>query len=100
LVMTRVWISRDATSESLGAGRVADALRDAAAGRDLGIIRTGSRGLFWLEPMIEVEVGDERIAYGPLQPAEVADAVRAGLLEGASLPMRIGRIEDHPWFRA
>src|SRR5205814_1257808 len=71
--MTRVFVPRDATALSLGAERVARALAEtaAAAGAPLEIVRTGSRGLFWLEPMVEVETAAGRIAYGPVAPAVV-----------------------------
>ena len=60
---TRVFVPRDAASLALGADAVAAFLRQAA---DVEIVRTGSRGLFWLEPMVEVATAAGRIAYGPV----------------------------------
>jgi formate dehydrogenase iron-sulfur subunit len=53
----RVFVPRDAAAIGVGADRVAEALRQAAAARgiDLTLVRTSSRGLFWLEPLVEVE---------------------------------------------
>ena len=56
--MTRVFIPRDAAALALGADAVARAV--AAARPDLEIVRTGSRGLFWLEPLVEIETAAGR----------------------------------------
>jgi formate dehydrogenase iron-sulfur subunit len=53
-----------------------------AAGRAVAIVRTGSRGLLWLEPLVEVEIGGVRYGFGPIESEDVADLVSAGLLEG------------------
>ena len=55
--MTRVFVPRDAAALAVGADEVTAALEDHA-----DIIRTGSRGLFWLEPMIEVETPEGPMA--------------------------------------
>src|SRR3954467_13371561 len=90
--MTRVFISRDAASLSLGAARIARLIGEESLVRDLAleIVATGSRGLFWLEPLVEVETPQGRIAYGPIGPADVP-AILAGTAPS------LGRIEDHPW---
>src|SRR5882724_79626 len=69
--MTRFFVPRDAAARAVGADGVAAALQHEAERRGLAIelVRTGSRGLFWLEPMIEVETVAGRIAYGPVTPA-------------------------------
>ncbi|MGE0417332.1 MAG: NADH-ubiquinone oxidoreductase-F iron-sulfur binding region domain-containing protein [Acetobacteraceae bacterium] len=90
--MTRVFIPRDAAALALGAEAVAAALAPHAT-----IVRTGSRGLFWLEPMIEVETPDGRIAYGPVSAADIPDLLAAGLLEGGTHALRLGRPEDIPF---
>jgi formate dehydrogenase iron-sulfur subunit len=69
----------------------------AQAGPDVQIIRTGSRGMTWLEPMIEVETKAGRIAYGPVAAGDVAGLLAAGLLSGAEHALRIGRPEEHPF---
>ncbi|MEJ2631410.1 MAG: NADH-quinone oxidoreductase subunit NuoF [Acidihalobacter sp.] len=75
----KVFISTDSSSLSIGAGEVAEALESAARtrGLDLTLVRTGSRGLFWLEPMLEVERDGRRVAYGPLTPADVPGVLDA-----------------------
>ncbi len=97
--MTRIFISQDAASIALGAHRIARIVAQAAAERNiaLDIVRTGSRGLFWLEPMIEVETPGGRIAYGPLQLDDVAGLFDAGFLTGGDHPLRIGWMEEVPY---
>ncbi|RDI58826.1 formate dehydrogenase beta subunit [Microvirga subterranea] len=97
--MTRIYISQDAASLALGASRIARAVAETAStlGQPIGIVRTGSRGLFWLEPLIEVETPEGRIGYGPLRPDDVASLFEADFLAGGDHPLRIGRLEDVPY---
>jgi len=90
--MTRVFVPRDAAALALGADAVALALAPHAT-----VVRTGSRGLFWLEPMVEVEAPEGRIAYGPVTAGDVAGLLDAGLLRGAAHTLRIGRPETIPF---
>src|SRR4051794_40742614 len=71
--MTRVYVPRDAAALSVGAEDVANAIQREAAARELDVtlIRNGSRGLFWLEPLVEVETAAGRIAYGPVTEEDV-----------------------------
>mgnify|MGYP005810237721 CR=1 FL=1 len=90
--MTRVFVPRDAAALALGADRVAAALAPHAQ-----VVRTGTRGLFWLEPMIEVETAAGRVAYGPVQVAEIPGLLAAGLLEGGAHPKRLGCAAEIPF---
>jgi len=91
----RARLPKDAAALALGADRVAEALIKSAAkqGIDLQLTRTGSRGMFWIEPMLEVETGEGCRAFGPLAP-EDADAIFDGTSAKA-----LGDIEEHPWFK-
>ena len=75
-----VWVPRDAGALALGAEATANKLLAAAraAGVDVRLRRNGSRGLYWLEPMVEVECAEGRIAYGPVTERDVPDLVRRG----------------------
>ena len=109
--MTRVYVPRDAAALALGADAVAQAFskplplagelgaRSApgAGGASLTVIRTGSRGLLWLEPMIEVDTRQGRIAYGPITPADVPDLLASGMLNGAAHKLRLGKPEELPF---
>ncbi len=91
--MTRVFVPRDAGALALGAEAVATRL--AAAGAQ--VVRTGSRGMFWLEPMVEVETPAGRIAYGPVRAADLDGLLAAGMLAGGAHALRLGRPEDIPF---
>lgn len=100
----RIFVPGDAAALSLGADDVAAALAEAAAaaGVAVEIVRNGSRGLFWLEPLVEVETPAGRIGYGPVEAGDVPGLVAAGLFDGAvpggGLAARhLGPMERHPW---
>jgi formate dehydrogenase iron-sulfur subunit len=90
--VTRVFVPRDAAALAVGADDVAAALTGHA-----DITRTGSRGLFWLEPMIEVETPDGRIAYGPVEAADIPNLLADGLLNGTAQHLRLGIAEKIPF---
>ncbi|WP_445366788.1 formate dehydrogenase beta subunit [Methylomonas sp. BW4-1] len=99
--MTRVFISRDSTALSLGAEQVAKALAQQASSKNLSveIVRNGSRGLFWLETLVEVETSHGRVAYGPVQVEDVESLLNSGLLEGKQHPLYLGNIEEIAYFK-
>ena len=82
----RLYLPCDSGALVVGADEVAGRLADAARLRNLAldIVRTGSRGLYWLEPMLEVATAEGRIAYGPVGPGDVGSVLDAGLLEGGA----------------
>jgi formate dehydrogenase iron-sulfur subunit len=90
--LTRVFVPRDAAALALGADDVAQALMPHAA-----VVRTGSRGLFWLEPLIEVETASGRIAYGPVSAGDVPGLLVAGLLTGGPHELRLGFTAELPY---
>jgi formate dehydrogenase iron-sulfur subunit len=98
----RVFIPADAAAKSVGADAVANAVRDEAARRGLAleIVRTGSRGLLWLELMIEVATPHGRIAYGPVRAGDVASLFDAGFLDGGEHALSLGAAEDILYLRA
>ncbi|MFC7643149.1 formate dehydrogenase beta subunit [Streptosporangium lutulentum] len=96
-----VYVPRDSAARSVGADEVADGIAAAAAsaGRPLRIVRTGSRGMLWLEPLAEVATPAGRIAYGPVAPEDVEELVAAGMLDGAEHRLCLGPVEDIDWLR-
>jgi formate dehydrogenase iron-sulfur subunit len=92
--VTRVFIPRDSGALAVGAEAVAQAL---IATPGVELVRTGSRGLYWLEPMVEVETPEGRIAYGPVAAEDVPGLLAAGLLTGGAHPLRLGRPEAIPF---
>ena len=97
----RVFISRDSGALCVGAEEVARALFKAAEkrGLDVEIVRTGSRGMYWLEPTIEVARPEGRIGYGPVKPADIDSLLDAGMLDGGKHPLSLGLVEDIPFFK-
>jgi len=76
-----IYVPCDAAALSVGANEVAEAIAREAAARDASvrIIRNGSRGMFWLEPLVEVATAKGRVAYGPVRPQDVAPMFDAWL---------------------
>jgi formate dehydrogenase iron-sulfur subunit len=100
--LTRIFVPGDAVARALGADQVAAALLEqlqAGAGREaqFTVVRTGSRGLFWLEPMIEVETLAGRIAYGPVAANDIPGLLADGLLAGTAERLRLGVPENIPF---
>jgi formate dehydrogenase iron-sulfur subunit len=97
----RVFVPGDAAALSLGADEVAEAIRLEAHSRGVAVelVRNGSRGLFWLEPLVEVETGDGRIAYGPVEVGAVGGLFAAGFLDGGGHALRLGPTEDIPYLK-
>ncbi|MGO9628535.1 MAG: formate dehydrogenase, partial [Xanthobacteraceae bacterium] len=95
-----ITIPLDAAALAVGADDVAAAIKAAAVRRKvtLDIIRTGSRGLYWLEPLVEVETPAGRVAYGPMTPADAEDLLTALLADGAHT-LRLGPTEEIPWLK-
>jgi formate dehydrogenase iron-sulfur subunit len=99
--MIRVFVPSDMCSVALGADEVCGALAIEAAKRSMSIeiVRNGSRGLFPIEPLVEIETAQGRIGYGPVFPEDVKALVEAGLFEGKSHAKCVGRPEELPFFK-
>ena len=87
-----VYVPGDASALAVGADDVAAALQSACAARGvaLHLVRNGSRGMAWLEPLVEVATAGGRIAYGPVAAEDVDGLLDAGLLQGAAHPLCLG----------
>jgi formate dehydrogenase iron-sulfur subunit len=97
-----VFVPRDTTAVSLGADAVADEIARLAAERraPVRIVRNGSRGLFWLEPLVEVQVAARRVAYGPVQPEDVPGLFDAGFLQGGMHRLALGPTADIAYLKS
>ena len=96
----RVHVSCDASALALGAGATAQAIVAEADARGVAVelVRTGTRGLLWLEPLVEVVTPVGRVAYGPVTVADVRALFDADFLRGGAHASRLGAIEQHPFF--
>ncbi|EJZ21094.1 formate dehydrogenase, beta subunit protein, partial [Rhizobium sp. Pop5] len=97
----KIYVPRDAAALALGAEKVAKAIAQeiAARGFDAEIVRNGSRGMFWLEPLVEVEVAGKRIGYGPVKAKDVPALFDAGMMSGGGHSLCLGEVEDLPFLK-
>ena len=97
----RVFVPGDSGALAVGADEVAERLEAEARRRNvaLPVSRNGSRGLYWLEPLIEVEVNGVRIGYGPVTAADVAGLFDAGFLKGGAHRLHLGPVEEIPYLK-
>ncbi|MBL0169927.1 MAG: formate dehydrogenase [Gemmatimonadaceae bacterium] len=97
----KVFVSGDAASRSVGADRTVQAIAEQARqlGRDVSIVRTGTRGMLWLEPLVEVQTSTGRVAYGPVTPDDVPSLFAAGFLDGGAHTLGHGGTDDMPWLK-
>jgi formate dehydrogenase iron-sulfur subunit len=97
----RIYVPRDSAALSVGAEGVARAIASEASSRglDITLVRNGSRGMFWLEPLVEIETPEGRVAYGPVSREAVAGLFDAGFLKGAVHALSLGRAEEIPYLK-
>jgi len=90
----KIYVPLDSAAKALGADEVAAAIRNEAATRgfDVEIIRNGTRGMIWLEPLVEIETEAGRVGYGAVDVADVP-ALLDGKLAG------LGLVEDLDWMK-
>src|SRR5688500_1489133 len=96
-----VYVPCDSSALSLGAESVAKAILSEAEKRgvQVNLIRNGSRGMFWLEPLVEVQTPKGRIAYGPVNSKDVAGLFESNFLSGASHQLALGLTEEIPYLK-
>lgn len=98
---TRYFVPRDATARAVGADAVAAALASGVAEHNHAeIVRNGSRGAFWLEPLLEIEQDGNRVGFGPLCADDVPAILALEAHEYATHDRYLGPLEQHPWFAA
>ena len=94
-----IYIPGDSGAVALGADRVARAVEAELKARriEARIVRNGSRGAYFLEPMVEVQTGSGRVAYGPVKPADVKSLFDNGLLTGGQHRKWLGNPDKIPF---
>jgi len=100
-MIARVYVPGDSAALSVGADKVAEAIRAEAKrrGESVEIVRNGSRGMMWLEPLVEVDTPHGRAAYGPVKPENVAALFDAGFLRGDPHPLGHGKTDNIDWLK-
>lgn len=96
-----VYVPRDSSALSLGAHQVAAQILAEAKqrGADIQLVRNGSRGMFWLEPMVEVQTAQGRVAYGPVTVDDVASLFDADFLHGKPHRLHLGLTAEIAWLK-
>jgi formate dehydrogenase iron-sulfur subunit len=99
--MTRIYVPCDSSALALGADDVAQAIASEAARRgiDIELVRNGSRGLLWLEPLVEVETSLGRIGYSNVDVDDVATLFEAGFTEGKQHEKSVGVVDELPYLK-
>jgi len=94
-----VFVPRDSAALAVGADDVARAIQQEAGrrGLDIVIVRNGSRGLLWLEPLVEIATGQGRIAYGPVSVEDIPGLFDADWLHGGAHPLGHGPTDTIPY---
>ncbi|GAB6848023.1 NADH-ubiquinone oxidoreductase-F iron-sulfur binding region domain-containing protein [Paraburkholderia kururiensis] len=99
--MTRVYVPRDSSALALGADAVAAAIVREAAARGVAVelVRNGSRGLLYLEPLVEVETPRGRVGYSNVEESDVGSLFDAGFLEGSEHARHVGIVDEIPYLK-
>lgn len=97
----KIYVPRDSAALALGADEVAAviALQARQRGISIELIRNGSRGMFWLEPLVEVATPLGRVAYGPVQPEDVESLFEARFHMGGAHALHLGLTDKMAWLR-
>ena len=95
----KIFVPCDSAALAVGADEVAEALlKEAAArGASIDLVRNSSRGMFWLETLVEVQTPSGRVAYGPVQAEDVTSLLDAGMLQGHPHALCLGLTEKIPY---
>ena len=96
-----IYVPRDSSALSLGANKVAANIQAEANKRnvEINLVRNGSRGLFWLETMVEVNTPKGRVAYGPVMPKDVQNLFGADFINGGAHPLNLGLTDEIQWLK-
>ena len=98
-MMPRLYLPCDSLARAVGADEVALALANQSQESNLDLQRTSSRGLYWLEPLLEVDSPQGRIGFGPLTAADVPSVLDALQGEPSAHPLALGLVEELPYLK-
>jgi formate dehydrogenase iron-sulfur subunit len=101
MTATRIYVPRDAAARSVGADQTARAIALEAERRNISIelVRNGSRGMLWREPLVEVVTAAGRVAYGPVTADDVPGLFDANFHHGRAHPLAHGRTDELPYLK-
>jgi formate dehydrogenase iron-sulfur subunit len=101
MTATRIYVPLDAAARSVGADQTARAIALEAGRRNIPIelVRNGSRGMLWREPLVEVVTAAGRVAYGPVTADDVPGLFDANFHHGRAHPLAHGRTDELPYLK-
>lgn len=96
-----IYVPRDSAAVAVGANRVAQKILEQAKLKniELSLVRNSSRGMFWLEPLVEISTPLGRVAFGPVTPDSVASIFEQGLGEASQHPVYLGLTDEIPFLK-
>lgn len=96
---TKIYVPGDSAARSIGSDEVARAIESESVKRGLSIsiVRNGSRGALWLEPLVEVETIEGRVAYGPVTVSDIDSLFDSGFHLGGEHRLSLGLTDDIAW---
>lgn len=98
----KIYVPRDTTANAKGANKIATLIERIAlsSGVDLKIVRNSSRGMYWLEPLVEVDTSEGRIGFGPVSEGDVITLFEQMFYNGQSQhSLCLGLIDDIPFLK-
>ncbi len=97
----RIYVPNDTGARSVGADEVAYAIETELRinAPDAIVVRNGSRGAYWLEPLVEIDTADGRLGFANVTPEQASSLVLGGSMPTATHPLSIGLVESLPWLR-
>ena len=100
-MIAKMFVPRDSAALAVGAEGVAKAILAEAKRRgvEIELVRNGSRGLLWMEPLVEVETPLGRIGYKEVSADQIASLFDANFLAGNSHPLCVGLVEEIPYLK-
>ncbi|WOH37400.1 NADH-ubiquinone oxidoreductase-F iron-sulfur binding region domain-containing protein [Thalassotalea fonticola] len=104
LMSRKIFVSLDTTARSKGSDKVAtqaENILNSQPDLEAKLVRNGSRGMFWLEPLLEVNTPKGRVAYGPVKPEDVSEIINQQCFNDiVEHPLCLGFTEELPWFKS
>jgi formate dehydrogenase iron-sulfur subunit len=99
--MIKVFVPIDDAACSVGANEVAQEIQNQAKSKniEIEIIRNGSRGMLWLEPLVEVEIENVRYGYANVEESKVKELFESNFLTNKTHPLSIGEVDNHEWLK-
>lgn len=97
----RVYVPMDTAAVAAGANALVPAITELAKaqGQQIEIVRNGTHGMLWLEPLVEIDTPQGRIAYGPVQLDDLESLFAAGWLQGGDHALCHGLTTDIPYLK-